>query len=106
MSCSLPAPSRAESLQTWRKVIVIAHFGISSFYFFFLSLNVISIPLQSEEEEEDEDEESEDETGDLVLQSSSLSTVDEEKELIEPPVKQPRMNLNLHTLTESQSTPP
>lgn len=84
---------------------LIAHFGINSFYF-FLSLNIISIPLQSEEEEEDEDEESEDETGDLVLQSSSLSTVDEEKELIEPPVKQPRMNLNLHTLTESQSTPP
>lgn len=66
----------------------------------------MSMPLQSKEEEEDEDEESEDETGDLVLQSSSLSTVNEVKELIEPPVKQPRMGLNLHTLTESRSTPP
>uniref|UniRef100_A0A3Q1AY05 RFX-type winged-helix domain-containing protein n=1 Tax=Amphiprion ocellaris TaxID=80972 RepID=A0A3Q1AY05_AMPOC len=54
------------------------------------------------EEEEDEEEESEEESGDLVLQSSSLNTVDEEKEAMEPPAKQPRTNLNLHTL----STPP
>ncbi len=60
----------------------------------------------SEEEEEDEEEESDDETGDLVLQSSSLSAVDEEKEPMEPPAKQPRTSLNLHTLTESHSTPP
>ena len=49
----------------------------------------------SEEEEEDEEEESEDESGDLVLQSSSLSAVDEES--MEPPAKQPRATLNLHT---------
>uniref|UniRef100_A0A3B5ABX6 Regulatory factor X1 n=1 Tax=Stegastes partitus TaxID=144197 RepID=A0A3B5ABX6_9TELE len=66
----------------------------------------ISPDLEKEEEEEDEEEESEEEGGDLVLQSSSLSTVDEEKEGMEPPVKQPRTNLNLHTLTETHSTPP
>lgn len=60
----------------------------------------------SEEEEEDEEEESEDETGELVLQSSSLSAVDDEKELTEPPAKQPRTSLNLHTLTETHSTQP
>lgn len=48
----------------------------------------------SEEEEEDE-EESDDETRDLVLQSSSLHSVDEEKDVMEPPAKQPRMNVNL-----------
>uniref|UniRef100_A0A665T219 MHC class II regulatory factor RFX1-like n=1 Tax=Echeneis naucrates TaxID=173247 RepID=A0A665T219_ECHNA len=47
------------------------------------------------EEEEDEEEESEDESGELVLQSSSLSAVDEES--MEPPAKQPRTTLNLHT---------
>uniref|UniRef100_A0A8C4F9C1 Regulatory factor X, 1b (influences HLA class II expression) n=1 Tax=Dicentrarchus labrax TaxID=13489 RepID=A0A8C4F9C1_DICLA len=57
-------------------------------------------------EEEDEEDESEDETGDLVLQSSSLSAVDDEKEPMEPPTKLPRTSLNLHTLTETHSTPP
>ncbi|XP_040002668.1 MHC class II regulatory factor RFX1 isoform X2 [Xiphias gladius] len=52
--------------------------------------------LEKEEEEEDEEEESEEESGDLVLQSSSLSAVDEE-EPMEPPAKQPRATLNLHT---------
>ncbi|XP_044047258.1 MHC class II regulatory factor RFX1 isoform X8 [Siniperca chuatsi] len=65
----------------------------------------ISLDLEKEEEE-DEEEESDDETGDLVLQSSSLSAVDEEKEPMEPPTKQPRTSLNLHTLTETHSTPP
>ncbi|XP_062243624.1 MHC class II regulatory factor RFX1 isoform X2 [Platichthys flesus] len=51
--------------------------------------------MEKEEEEEDEEEESEDESGDLVLQSSSLSAVDEES--MEPPAKQPRASLNLHT---------
>uniref|UniRef100_A0A3Q3XH50 RFX-type winged-helix domain-containing protein n=1 Tax=Mola mola TaxID=94237 RepID=A0A3Q3XH50_MOLML len=60
----------------------------------------------SNEEEDDEEEESEDESGELVLQSSSLSAVDEEKDPMEPPTKQPRTNLNLHALTESHSTPP
>ncbi|XP_073328337.1 MHC class II regulatory factor RFX1 isoform X1 [Pagrus major] len=65
----------------------------------------ISPDPEKEEEEEDEEEESDDETGDLVLQSSSLSAVDE-KEPMEPPAKQPRTSLNLHTLTETHSTPP
>ncbi|XP_010740327.2 MHC class II regulatory factor RFX1 isoform X3 [Larimichthys crocea] len=65
----------------------------------------ISPDLEKEEEEDDEEEESEDETGDLVLQSSSLSAVDEEKEPMEPPAKQPRTSLNLHSLTETHSTP-
>ncbi|GAA6220198.1 MHC class II regulatory factor RFX1 isoform X3 [Lates japonicus] len=52
--------------------------------------------LDKEEEEDDDDEESEEESGDLVLQSSSLSAVDEE-EPMEPPAKQPRTALNLHT---------
>ncbi|XP_035027373.1 MHC class II regulatory factor RFX1 isoform X3 [Hippoglossus stenolepis] len=52
-------------------------------------------PDMEKEEEEDEEEESEDESGDLVLQSSSLSAVDEES--MEPPAKQPRATLNLHT---------
>uniref|UniRef100_UPI0037E9B17A MHC class II regulatory factor RFX1 n=1 Tax=Semicossyphus pulcher TaxID=241346 RepID=UPI0037E9B17A len=64
----------------------------------------ISLDLEKEEEEDDEEEESEEETRDLVLQSSSLSAVDEEKEPMEPPAKQPRTSLNLHTLTDS--TPP
>lgn len=68
------------------------------------SLNAFLRP--SEEEEDDEEEESEDESGELVLQSSSLSAVDEEKEPMEPPAKQPRTSLNLHTLTETHSTPP
>lgn len=46
-------------------------------------------------EEEEEEEESDDETRDLVLQSSSLDSVDEEKVLMDPPAKQPRMSLNL-----------
>ncbi|KAM9314216.1 MHC class II regulatory factor RFX1 isoform 3-T4 [Pholidichthys leucotaenia] len=58
------------------------------------------------EEEEDEEDESEDDSGELLLQSSSLSTVDREKEVIEPLVKQPRMNLNLHTVAETHSTAP
>lgn len=48
----------------------------------------------SEEEEEDE-EESDDETRELVLQSSSLNSVDEDKDLMNPPAKQPRMSLSL-----------
>ncbi|XP_019939640.1 MHC class II regulatory factor RFX1 isoform X2 [Paralichthys olivaceus] len=51
--------------------------------------------MEKEDEEEDEEEESEEESGDLVLQSSSLSAVDEES--MEPPAKQPRATLNLHT---------
>ncbi|XP_068995864.1 MHC class II regulatory factor RFX1 isoform X1 [Embiotoca jacksoni] len=62
--------------------------------------------LEKEEEEEEEEDESEDESGDLVLQSGPLSTVDEEKEVMEPPAKQPRTSLNLHTLTETHSTAP
>lgn len=46
-------------------------------------------------EEEEDEEESDDETRDLVLQSSSLTSVDEEKDLMDPPAKQPRMSLNL-----------
>ncbi|XP_074554850.1 MHC class II regulatory factor RFX1 isoform X3 [Halichoeres trimaculatus] len=65
----------------------------------------ISPDLEKEEEDDDE-EESEEETGDLVLQSSSLSAVSEEKEPVEPPAKQPRKSLNLHPLTGSHSTPP
>ncbi|XP_041839484.1 MHC class II regulatory factor RFX1 isoform X2 [Melanotaenia boesemani] len=58
------------------------------------------------EEEEDEEEESEEESGDIVLQSSSLSRVDDEKGVLEPPAKQPRMSLNLPTLTETHGTTP
>ncbi|XP_070712191.1 MHC class II regulatory factor RFX1 isoform X2 [Pempheris klunzingeri] len=65
----------------------------------------ISADLEKEEEEEEEDE-SEDESAELVLQSSSLSAVVEEKEPTEPPAKQPRTSLNLHTLSETHSTPP
>lgn len=46
-------------------------------------------------EEEEDEEESDEETRDLVLQSSSLTSVDEEKDLMDPPAKQPRMSLNL-----------
>lgn len=46
-------------------------------------------------EEEEDEEESDDETRDLVLQSSSLNSVDEDKDLMDPPAKQPRMSLNL-----------
>ncbi|XP_026215870.1 MHC class II regulatory factor RFX1 isoform X2 [Anabas testudineus] len=66
----------------------------------------ISPDMEKEEEEEDEEDESEEESGDLVLQSSSLSAVDDKKESMEPPAKQPRTSLNLHTLTDSHSTPP
>ncbi|KAG7485803.1 MHC class II regulatory factor RFX1 isoform X1 [Solea senegalensis] len=52
--------------------------------------------LEKDEEEEDDDDESEEESGDLVLHSSSLSAVDEEKSM-EPPAKQPRTTLHLHT---------
>ncbi|XP_061737284.1 MHC class II regulatory factor RFX1 isoform X4 [Nerophis ophidion] len=58
-------------------------------------------PEKDEDEEEDE-EESEEESADLVLQSTSLSIL-EDKELLEPPAKQPRTTLNMHSLTD---TPP
>ncbi|XP_054635205.1 MHC class II regulatory factor RFX1 isoform X3 [Dunckerocampus dactyliophorus] len=61
--------------------------------------------LEKDEEDDDDDEESEEESGDLVLQSNSLSIL-EEKELLEPPAKQPRTTLNLHSLTETHNTPP
>ncbi|XP_019744801.1 MHC class II regulatory factor RFX1 isoform X2 [Hippocampus comes] len=60
--------------------------------------------LEKDEEDEDEDEESEEESADLVLQSSSLSML-EDKELLEPPTKQPRTDLSLHTLTDTHNTP-
>ncbi|XP_037107708.1 MHC class II regulatory factor RFX1 isoform X2 [Syngnathus acus] len=60
--------------------------------------------LEKDEEDDDEDEESEDESADLVLQSSSLSML-EDKELLEPPAKQPRTSLSLHSLTETHNTP-
>ncbi|KAM3623935.1 uncharacterized protein V6R79_017153 [Siganus canaliculatus] len=66
----------------------------------------ISPDLEKEEEEEDEDDESDDEAGDLALQSSSLSAVDEEKERMEPRAKQPRTSLNLHPLAETHSAAP
>uniref|UniRef100_A0A3Q0RIV6 Regulatory factor X1 n=1 Tax=Amphilophus citrinellus TaxID=61819 RepID=A0A3Q0RIV6_AMPCI len=40
------------------------------------------------------------------IASRSLNMVDEEKEVMEPPAKQPRTNLNLHALNETHSTPP
>ncbi|XP_037328623.2 MHC class II regulatory factor RFX1 isoform X1 [Pungitius pungitius] len=61
----------------------------------------ISRDLEKEEEEDDEDDESEDEGGDLVLQSSSLSAMDDEKEPMEPPAKMSRTSFSLHTLTDS-----
>ncbi|XP_029298538.1 MHC class II regulatory factor RFX1 isoform X2 [Cottoperca gobio] len=61
----------------------------------------ISPDLEKEEEEDEEDEESEDEGGDLVLQSTSLSAMDDEKDPMEPPAKLPRTTFNLHTLTDS-----
>ncbi|XP_031144673.1 MHC class II regulatory factor RFX1 isoform X2 [Sander lucioperca] len=61
----------------------------------------ISPDLEKEEEEDDEEEESEDEGGDLVLQSSSLRAVDDEKDSMEPPTKLPRTTFNLHSLTDS-----
>ncbi|XP_061576646.1 MHC class II regulatory factor RFX1 [Cololabis saira] len=64
-----------------------------------------SSDLEKEEEEEEEEEESEEENGEIVLQSSSLSRVSEEKELMEPPAKQPRINLNVHTPPETHSAP-
>ncbi|KAF7657053.1 hypothetical protein LDENG_00032470 [Lucifuga dentata] len=67
--------------------------------------NRISADLDKDEEDEEEDEESEEESGELVLQSSSLGAVEEEKELMEPPSKQPRTSLNLHTL-ETHNTAP
>ncbi|XP_077379932.1 MHC class II regulatory factor RFX1 isoform X7 [Festucalex cinctus] len=60
--------------------------------------------LEKDEEDEDEDEESEEESADLVLQSSSLGML-EDKELLEPPAKQPRTGLSLHSLTETHNTP-
>uniref|UniRef100_A0A1A7WIG2 Regulatory factor X, 1b (Influences HLA class II expression) n=2 Tax=Iconisemion striatum TaxID=60296 RepID=A0A1A7WIG2_9TELE len=62
--------------------------------------------LDKEEEEEDEEEESEEESGEIVLVSSSLSKVNKEKEMMEPPAKQPRTSLNLHSLPETHSTHP
>lgn len=92
LCCSLPVASRAGSLQTWRKV------SLEEKQPHFFSLTPPQHPLSrlflSEEEEEDE-EESDDETRELVLQSSSLHAVDEEKDLTDPPAKQPRMSLNL-----------
>ncbi|XP_059201201.1 MHC class II regulatory factor RFX1 isoform X2 [Centropristis striata] len=64
----------------------------------------ISPDLEKEEEEDDEEEESEDEGGDLVLQSSSLGPVDDDKDPVEPPAKLPRTSFSLHTLADS--TPP
>ncbi|XP_061535370.1 MHC class II regulatory factor RFX1 isoform X2 [Phycodurus eques] len=52
--------------------------------------------LEKDEEEEEEEEESEEESADLVLQSSSLSML-EDKELLEPPAKQPRTALGLQS---------
>ncbi|XP_029006647.1 MHC class II regulatory factor RFX1 [Betta splendens] len=63
------------------------------------------ISPEKEEDDEDEDDESEDESGDLVLQSSSLDTIDE-KEPTEPPAKQPRTSLNLHSLADSHTSVP
>ncbi|XP_061685188.1 MHC class II regulatory factor RFX1 isoform X3 [Syngnathoides biaculeatus] len=60
--------------------------------------------LEKDEEEEEEEEESEEEGADLVLQSSSLSML-EDKELLEPPAKQPRTGLGLHSLTDTHNTP-
>ncbi|MEQ2217147.1 hypothetical protein XENOCAPTIV_024565 [Xenoophorus captivus] len=59
----------------------------------------------SEEEEDDDEEDSDEESGEIMLQSSSLK-VDEEKSVMEPPAKQPRTSLNLHTLAEVHGTPP
>ncbi|XP_013882325.1 MHC class II regulatory factor RFX1 isoform X2 [Austrofundulus limnaeus] len=64
-----------------------------------------SADLDKEEEDDEEEEESEEESGEILLQSSSLSKVDDE-DVTEPPAKQPRINLNLHTLAGSHSTPP
>lgn len=70
-----------------------------------LSYQCLSSP--SDEEEDDEEEESDEESGDLVLQSNALSALeDDDKDGMEPPTKQPRTSLNLHTLTETNSTPP
>ncbi|XP_061844126.1 MHC class II regulatory factor RFX1 isoform X1 [Nerophis lumbriciformis] len=57
---------------------------------------------EKDEDEDEEEEESEEESADLVLQSTSLSIL-EDKELLEPPAKQPRTTLNMHSLTD---TPP
>ncbi|XP_034543878.1 MHC class II regulatory factor RFX1 isoform X2 [Notolabrus celidotus] len=65
----------------------------------------ISPDMEKDEEEDDDEEDSEEETGDLVLQSGSLSVVGEEKDPMEPPAKQPRKSLNLLSLTESHGTP-
>ncbi|XP_040041726.2 MHC class II regulatory factor RFX1 isoform X1 [Gasterosteus aculeatus] len=61
----------------------------------------ISRDLEKEEEEDEEEDESEDESGDLVLQSSSLSAMDDEKDPMEPPAKMSRTTFNLHSLTDS-----
>ncbi|XP_044202013.1 MHC class II regulatory factor RFX1 isoform X1 [Thunnus albacares] len=67
----------------------------------------ISPDMEKDEEEDDEEEESDEEGGDLVLQSNALSALEgDEKDEMEPPTKQPRTSLNLHTLTETNSTPP
>lgn len=60
---------------------------------YFFLWHRLSCLLMAEEEEDEE--ESDEETRDLVLQSSSLTSVDEEKDLMDPPAKQPRMSLNL-----------
>ncbi|XP_029990897.1 MHC class II regulatory factor RFX1 isoform X2 [Sphaeramia orbicularis] len=64
----------------------------------------ISPDIEKEEEEDDEEEDSEDESAEIVLQSNSLNAIEDEKESLEPPAKQPRTSLNL--LTEAHSTPP
>ncbi|MEQ2262185.1 DNA binding protein, partial [Xenotaenia resolanae] len=61
--------------------------------------------LDKEEEEDDDEEDSDEESGEIMLQSSSLK-VDEEKSVMEPPAKQPRTSLNLHTLAEVHGTSP
>ncbi|XP_021165857.2 MHC class II regulatory factor RFX1 isoform X1 [Fundulus heteroclitus] len=61
--------------------------------------------LDKEEEEDDDEDDSEEESGDILLQSGSLK-VDEEKSAMEPPAKQPKTTLSLHTLTEAHGTPP
>lgn len=59
----------------------------------------------SEEDDDEEEDDSEEESGEIMLQSSSLSKVDNE-DVMEPPAKQPRISLNLHTLTGGHDTPP
>lgn len=68
---------------------------------FCYEITYITLLLSSEEDDDDEEEESEEDSGEIMLQSSSLSKVDDE-DVMEPPDKQPRINLNLHTDREPQ----